>query len=136
MELLPDPTLTPGSANPNVTLSDICNGTTKGRRSVTAATRAKVLRDYGVPTVTTDDYELDHLIPLSIGGDNSAANLWPQPAPDYHRKDRLEVELQRLVCVAWRTLTPVAAAAVLAQEQKEIADDWVAAEQHYSGTNR
>ena len=123
--------MTPGAVDPSVTLADICTGTTKSRRHVSKATRAKVMRDYNMPAVTTEDIELDHLIPLAIGGANTAANLWPQPGPDYGRKDRLEVELQRRACAAYRTLLPAEAAAVLAQEQREIAEDWVTAERRY-----
>jgi hypothetical protein len=43
------------------------------------------------------------------------------------KKDRLEVEMQRLACVAYRTLTPAHAAKVLSSLQREIADDWPAA---------
>ena len=38
----PDPLMTPGAIDPNVTLADICTGTTKTRRHVSPATRAKV----------------------------------------------------------------------------------------------
>ncbi len=129
--ILPNPFVTPGAIDPKITLSDICNGTTRSRRRVTAATRAKVLHDYNMPAVTTDDYELDHLVPLAIGGTNAAANLWPQPAPDYHLKDVLEVEMQRRACVAYRTLLPSEAAQVLRQEQRDIADDWIGAVRRY-----
>ena len=77
--------------------------------------------------------ELDHLVPLALGGANTAANLWPEPAPDYERKDRLEVEMQRRACAAYRTLAPAEAEDVLHQEQHEIAEDWVAAERRYMG---
>ena len=49
---LPDPLLTPGGINPAATLDGICT-TTKERRNVTPATRAKVLRDDNEPLVTT-----------------------------------------------------------------------------------
>ena len=48
-------------------------------------------------------------------------------------KDRPEVEMQRLACVAFRTLTPADAAAVLEQEQREIAEDWTVAYRRYLG---
>ncbi len=132
----PVPIMTPGAVDPHVTLADICTGATKARRHVSPATRAKVLRDYSVSDAASVEMELDHLVPLAIGGSNAAANLWPQPAPDYERKDRLEVELQRRVCAAYRTLLPAEAAVVLAQEQREIAEDWVAADQRYLGAER
>ncbi len=121
---VPDPLLTPGGINPSATLDVICTTTTKARRNVTPATRAKVLRDYNQPPVTTEDYELDHLVPLCLGGNNSAANLWPQPAPDYHVKDELEFALCSYVC---QGKVP------LEQAQREIADDWVWAAKRYLG---
>ena len=48
-------------------------------------------------------------------------------------KNRLYVELQRRACAAYQTLLPSKAAAVLAQEQREIAEDWVAAERRSFG---
>ena len=127
----PDPFMTPGAVDPSVTLADICTGTTRSRRHVSPATRAKVMRDYNMPAITTEDIELDHLIPLALGGANTASNLWPEPAPDYEIKDRLEVEMQRRVCRAYKTLTPAEAEEVLHQEQRDIAEDWVAAERRY-----
>jgi len=47
------------------------------------------------------DYELDHLIPLELGGASTVANLWPEPWADprgAHRKDDLENALNRQVC--------------------------------------
>ena len=132
----PDPNITPGAVDPHVTLADICTGRTKERRHVSPATRTKVLSDYNVTDAASVGMELVHLVPLARGGANTAANLWPQPTPDYEIKDRLEVELQRRVCVAWRTLAPAEAEEVLHQDQRDIAEDWVAAQQRYLGAGR
>lgn len=46
-------------------------------------------------------YELDHLVPLELGGASSVANLWPEPwagRRGAHRKDGLENDLNRDVC--------------------------------------
>ncbi len=77
---------------------------------------AKVLRDYNMPAITMDDHELDHLVPLCLGGNNSAANLWPQAAPDDHVKDELETTLCDAVCLG-----------KVPQAQSEIASDWIGA---------
>ena len=121
---VPDPLLTPGGVNPAATLDVICDTTTKARRNVTPATRAKVLADYNQPPVTTEDYELDHLVPLCLSGNNSAANLWPQPAPDYRVKDELEFTMCSYVCLG---------RVPLAQAQAEIAGDWIGAARRYLG---
>ena len=127
----PDPLMTPVAVDPSVTLADICTGTTKTRRGVSPATRAKVLRDYNVSDAASGGMEMDHLVPLAIGGANTAANLWPQPAPDYDLKDRLEVELQRRACRAYETLPLAEAETVLVQEQREITEDWTLAYHRY-----
>ena len=43
-------------------------------------------------------YEVDHFIPLEIGGSNDLTNLWLEPAsptPGFHQKDQFE-KLQRV----------------------------------------
>jgi len=120
--VLPSSILTPGEADPSLTAAVICNTDTKHRRHVTAATRDSVFSDYNVAPADHDRYELDHLIPLALGGTNRAANLWPQESADAALKDVLEVEMQRRVC---HGLLP------LPQAQHEIADDWYGAYQRY-----
>ena len=121
--LLPDPTLTPGITDPAVTLETICTRTTRERRHVSPATADQVFAAYGVAPEDRGLYELDHLVPLAIAGLNAAANLWPQPNLEAEKKDALEREMQRLACVAYRTLTPVDADKVLHGLQDEIAND-------------
>jgi hypothetical protein len=70
------------------------------------------------------DYEIDHLIPLDLGGADDDANLWPQPRRSIEpvwnaeRKDRLEWALADLVCAGQLDLTAA---------QREIREDWIAA---------
>ena len=84
------------------------------------------LRQYDIPEGDIHEYELDHLIPLSIGGaPDDPANLWPQPhqgtwtADD---KDALEARIHRLVC---DRRVP------LAEAQQAMRTDWVAAYRKY-----
>ena len=51
------------------------------------------------------DYELDHLIPLGLGGHpTSPENLWLQSWPEAAIKDRDELRLHREVCAGRMTL--------------------------------
>src|SRR5690348_4628892 len=92
----PDPKLTPG-ATFDVTLQDISSpGYSKKVRHVTAEMRREVFREYGIGHYNPGDYEVDHLIPLSLGGSNSIKNLWPESyrtTLNAHVKDRLEDRL-------------------------------------------
>jgi len=69
-------------------------------------------------------YEIDHLIPLSIGGSDDDANLWPEPRrmiePEWsaERKDELEMRLHALVC---------AGRIEIVDAQEVIAEDWTEA---------
>jgi hypothetical protein len=114
---LPDPHCTPGEAT-TATLDEICHRKTKAFRHVTDATKRQVLELYGTPD--GEVVEVDHLIPIELGGANSLINLWPQPEkpyPGYKDKDRMENRLHKLVC---------AGKMPLAEAQKEIARDWQA----------
>jgi len=46
-----------------------------------------------VPADERDQYEIDHRIPLAIGGDNAPTNLWPLWKPEARRKARFELQL-------------------------------------------
>ena len=86
--------------------------------------KAEVLAAYNIPDAASPYYEIDHLIPLAIGGANVFANLWPQPWAEAVQKDALEVELQRRVCHGLLAQAEV---------QREVADDWAAAYTLYVG---
>jgi hypothetical protein len=123
--LLPDPKLTPGDALPAVTAADICTpGWASEHRHVTESMRDQVYAEYG-RTRGPDCCEVDHLIPLELGGSNGMKNLWPQPdapRPGWAEKDQLENELHAEVC---------AGKLPLADAQHCIASNWVACwEQH------
>ena len=76
---LPDPIMTPGAIDPAATRDVVCNGTARDRRHVTAAMKAEVLASYNIPDIQSPFFEIDHLVPLAIGGANTVANLWPEP---------------------------------------------------------
>jgi len=62
--------------------------------------RDQVYAEYG-RTRGPDCCEVDHLIPLELGGSNDMKNLWPEPSephPGYREKDQLENELHAMVC--------------------------------------
>ncbi len=76
--ILPDPKLTPGDVF-EVTIQDMCvPGYSRKVRAVPKALRNQAYRNYGITSPNPGDYQLDHLIPLSIGGSNSIKNLAPE----------------------------------------------------------
>jgi hypothetical protein len=107
---LPDPALTPGAINPHVTQANIgstvcVKGWTKTVRPPAFYTnRLKKLqiRQYGYSDTDPRDYEEDHLVPLSVGGNpTDPRNLWPEPRNsewNADRKDELEFALYMGVC--------------------------------------
>jgi hypothetical protein len=125
---LPDPACTPGAIDPAVTedtiQTTICqSGYTKTVRPPVTYTD-KIKRQEMIAYGFTDgikNYELDHLVPLELGGSPAdEANLWPEPAsptPGFHEKDAVENYLHTQVCSG---KLPLLAA------QSAIAHNWVA----------
>ncbi|MBP9821927.1 MAG: HNH endonuclease [Candidatus Pacebacteria bacterium] len=119
---LPDPACTPGAIFSDVTVDKICvSGYTKTVRDVSVSLKKKIYRAYGVvypPPFGT--YELDHYIPLTLGGSNDIANLWPFPAdprPGFIEKDLTVNYLHREVCNGKISLSAA---------QRAITTTWVA----------
>ena len=131
--------LTPGAVDPRVTQQNI--GTTICRPGYSASVRPpfkytnamkhRLMRAYGVAG-SIRDYELDHLIPIGVGGcPDCESNLWPEPRnifPGAKEKDEVEDYLHRQVC---------SGALSLAEAQQEIASNWYEVYQrlHAHGTN-
>lgn len=131
-QTMPNPQLTPGSADPTLTKEVICSPTfrTSDIRNVSAFKKQVV---YGTYVATnhkgvcagTEGCEVDHLIPLYIGGSNEITNLWPEPYVGTwgaHTKDKLEIKLHTLVCSGKLDL---------ATAQKAVASDWIKAYKLY-----
>lgn len=138
----PDPDCTPGADAPAVTSqnlqSTICRaGYANSVRPLTSYTnpmKVLLLGAYG-DTAPAAAYELDHLVPLEVGGEpRSPLNLWPEPwendashpqgfAPvgqGAQTKDKVENELHRRVCLPASNPDHMD----LAVAQMDIAKDW------------
>ena len=122
---LPNPVQTPGDTL-DVTVADICiTGYTKKVRNVPAAVKRQVYAAYDRAPLKGVCCEVDHLIPLELGGSNRVRNLWPEPYDiewNAHVKDRIEGRLHKLVC---------AGNLDLATAQAIIARNWIEAYQEY-----
>jgi hypothetical protein len=134
----PDPRMTPGALNRAVDQADIrdtiCvrgySTSIRPPEQYTERLKRLGIRRYGYSDHRLRDYEEDHLISLELGGSpTSPHNLWPEPHHviggwGSYTKDRLENRLHWLVC---RGRLP------LAQAQRAIAGNWIAAYERYVG---
>ena len=78
--LLPDAHQTPGAVSPSATRSRVCTlGYSRHARHVTETTRRAGIAAYGIAWSKHSHFEVDHLIPLELGGSNAITNLWPEP---------------------------------------------------------
>jgi len=59
------------------------------RRAVSHEMKRFVANNFGIHD-NFHNYEIDHYIPLSIGGSNAPENLWPLPVPVARAKCELE----------------------------------------------
>ena len=128
-QVLPDPACTPGLVSTLVAQgnihSTICvkGWTSTIRPPVTWSEplKRRLMTAYGHPRADSlRTVELDHLIPLELGGDPTAvANLWPEPGANPNVKDAVESAARAAVC---RKVNPLP----LADTQAAMARDWVA----------
>jgi 5-methylcytosine-specific restriction endonuclease McrA len=123
---LPDRRCSPGAYHNRLTKAVICSHRFHTRRvhRLPRSRKFAVEREYGLPAgVFRRALEIDHIVPLRLGGSNDTANLFPEEyafanhAPGYPAKDRLDTRLHALVC-ADRIRLRVA--------QRRIAADWEA----------
>lgn len=82
-------------------------------RHVTPAVRRAAFTRAGIVRADWAKFELDHLVPLSLGGSNSLANLRPVPLAIAQQQDGLERGLHSSVC-AHRVSLAEARARILA----------------------
>jgi hypothetical protein len=133
---LPNPRLTPGSINPNVSQDNLATticvrGWTAKIRppsSYTSALKLVQIVEYGYADRSPSHYQEDHLVPLEVrGAPRDPRNLWPEPnevrltdgtAVGSGAKDGLENYLHSGVC---------AGSMPLGDAQRLIAGDWIAA---------
>lgn len=122
--------------NPDVTQENIrqticVSGYTRTVRPATSYTngvKAKLMAEAGLDSSHMSEYELDHIIPLAVGGHpRKLSNLQLQPWYGQNsavEKDGLEVRLQHMVCKGQITLLDA---------QYCIAEDWQACEADVTG---
>ncbi len=109
---------TPGAAL-RATAAQVCRpGWAREHRHVSPATKRRVYLADGIRRHRPYAYEVDHLISLELGGDNSLRNLWPEPYAGprgAHAKDGIENRLHDAVCAGRMSLRAA---------QREIARRW------------
>lgn len=132
LPIVPDPALTPGIVA-STDEREVCATGQQGtysqqHRQTSEAMKREVYARYRVDK-RGREFEVDHRLPLALGGKDDIGNLWPQLGwahPSFHDKDRLEVYLWRAVCK--RHAIP------LAEAQAMLLGDWLAAYRKVFGT--
>lgn len=128
--LVPNRSLTPGAVR-SVTLNEVC--ATKDDDldpSVSSSTKVAVLKEYGLSSdqSAARKFQIDYLVNPQLGGTDDIRNLWPEPYSNgtwnAQAKDVLERHLHQMVCNH---------AVDLAEAQREIATNWIAAYKKYVG---
>ena len=104
---VPDPRCTPGGANPSVTVAMLRNPAWRTgcirNHETSERKKHKTYRWYGIREPRgnygdTQVCELDHLVPLELGGADGLGNIWPECGPSgaamedryFKVKDRVE----------------------------------------------
>jgi hypothetical protein len=129
---IPDPRCTPGGVNPTIT-DDVLHNPAWRTREVrncaeSEAQKHEAYRWYRIvkPRINSNENqfcELDHLVPLELGGADGMGNIWPQCGPDavtlnqryFKEKDHVENYLAYQV---------KAGQIPLPEAQRGIAHDW------------
>jgi hypothetical protein len=125
--VLPDRRCSPGGYDDGLTTSVLCAAGfhTSMIRNVPESEKHAVEVAYGLaPRPYGSTLEIDHVVSLELGGSNDIANLYPERAPGFHAKDKLENRLHDMVCSGQ---IPLAAA------RQQIAANWQALYQRVFG---
>jgi hypothetical protein len=100
----PDRRCSPGAYSSALTSAVICSPgfRTSTIRNVPQDEKFQVEQEYGMPAAYYGyTIEIDHIVPLELGGSNDISNLFPEPGSggaSYHVKDALENRLHDMVC--------------------------------------
>ena len=90
-----------------------------------------MFKEYGIAGMDPRAYEVDYLVTPALGGADDIHNLWPESysatAWNSQVKDALEDRLRGMVCDG---------SLDLAEAQRDIASDWIAAYKKYFHTDR
>jgi Protein of unknown function (DUF3761) len=107
---LPDRQCSPGGYYGLLTRKVICSSSfhTRAIRNVPQSEKFAVEREYGMAAgYYGRTIEIDHIIPLELGGSNVIANLFPEPGSgkaNYRYKDAAENRAKAWVCEGRLTL--------------------------------
>lgn len=126
--VLPDRRCSPGAYSTGLTQRVICSPSfrTTTIRNVPQAEKHAVEAAYGLPARSYGStLEIDHIVSLELGGSNDPANLFPERAPGFHAKDKLENRLHDMVCAGQISLEAA---------QHQIAANWQALYRRVLGT--
>lgn len=86
------------------TPADICVPGYAREHRMPYAESAAIKRESLPAGHSVSEYELDHIVPLCMGGTNDRSNLQLQPWDEAKRKDVDEWRLCRAVCAGWVSL--------------------------------
>jgi hypothetical protein len=126
---IPDSRLTPG-ATFLVSRPTVCGQANIKNKVVPVALQQRVFEEYGIAGADPRAYEVDYLVTPALGGADDIHNLWPHSYSatiwNAQVKDALEDYLRDRVCNG---------SLDLAEAQREIATDWIAAYRKYFHTD-
>jgi hypothetical protein len=95
---VPNSRCTPGQSVGESVQTICAHNYSEGARRVSQSLKDRIYAAYGLMRQPRGTYQIDHLVPISVGGANTPSNLWPEPAPSYHAKDALEHGAWRVLC--------------------------------------